>query len=470
MSSRVWEMASIRAPQIKVETIWRTVLVTDARNSSKAYFSERADEALIRIERDRALFAQIAAEHGGEETRDRGDGSMFAFCDPIAALRAAMTMQAEIARLNVDLPPETLRIVHRMGIHMGPVKLATTRLPDPDIVRQKMSGDLVVTAARLEEICHPGEVSFSNDVYRAVRSEIEHDFRCLDSTLKGFDRPIRCWSTRLDREWARPLTAEEEQSKQRRRDEKRLREKWEREREEKARRRQMLKISAICAGAALSAAVVQFILTQTDLRPRFHEAWLAFTRPLPTAQTARAAKSSPIFAGTFMPPPVFPVERHLTPTKRATPSSSPRPGSPARVAATLRKALVSGDLEEIPARLAEMSMAPRDYEQVCDDARRVERARDWLTGRVADAAGGETDGLPLDPPVAGFAVLTKAGAVGLAGVDDDDRRSSIAYARLAPGDFGKLLRAAATEGDASPDEPADCARSLAALQRRIGRR
>lgn len=272
-------MDSFHPPKITVETIWRTVLVTDARNSSKAYFAEKADEALIRIERDRALFAQIAAEFGGEEVRDRGDGSMFAFCNPVAAVQAAMAMQREIQRINEKDPPETLRLVHRMGIHLGESKLATTQffLRGIESTRCKLSGDIVVTATRLEEICHPGEVCFSNDVYKAVHGRIEHPFRFLDSTLKGFDRPVRCWSSRIDLDWARPLTAEEELGKQKRREERRLREKWEQEQRAIRRGRIGLRVAVPFALASIAFALFQVAKEDKVWQTRFDRAWAAIT-------------------------------------------------------------------------------------------------------------------------------------------------------------------------------------------------
>lgn len=462
-------MESLQTPDIKVETLWRTILVTDARNSSRAYFSERANEALIRIERDRALFAQFAEAHGGEEVRDRGDGSMFAFCDPVCAVQAAMAMQKEIARLNAELPPETLRLVHRMGIQMGSIKLATTRFSGSEVTRRKLSGDIVVTAARLEEICHPGEVCFSNDVFRAVKGKIDHEFRFLDSTLKGFDRPMRCWSTRLDREWARPLTAEEEQSKERRREERRLREKWDREHREKRRRQVALQIAAAFAASSVTFATVQIVRTQTTMSGRMERAWTALLEPPPASPAIVDHPRSTVggLEPTFVAMShVEPTEGEPKPTRTPRKAPKPREASPAQVAATLRKALVGGQFDDIPVRLAALGMPDFEYQAACDAARRFERARDWLSARLEPAIGDETKGIPLEPPVAGFSALTRATDRGVAGHDDDDRPQSIAYLSLSPRAFGDLLRAASSDGaDEPPDDPSACAASLATLQR-----
>lgn len=462
-------MEGFRTPEIKLETLWRTILVTDARDSSKAYFQNHTNEAFLRIEQDRVLFLQIAACHGGEEIRDRGDGSMFAFCDPIEALTAAMEMQQRIADRNAERPEEAFRLIHRMGIHMGPVKLATTRVRvgGGEALRHKMSGDLMVTAARLEAICHPGEVCFSNDVYRAVHGRIEHPFRFLDATLKGFDRPMRCWSTRLDPEWTRPLTAEEEQALQKRKEERRLREKWEREQREKWRRAIALRVASAFAALSVAFAGFRFVQTQDDLQKRLERAWAAFSSPL-VDPVRTSAPVKPVATPQTTKQTVVAVASR---PHRAQAVRTNKPRSKDRLSSVARDTLAGGDAATVSTRLAAMSVPERQFQAVCDDAERFVRARDWLAACLEPAVGDETKGLPLEPPVAGMVVLTRAAEQGVAGLDASDRRRSIPYARLAPNDFRGILRAACAGGGSAPlDTPETSAASLASLQRLSRRR
>ncbi|GEM_PF-5303253 len=474
-------MESPRAPEITVETIWRTILITDARNSSKAYFSERADEALVRIERDRALFGRIAAEHEGEEVRDRGDGSMFAFCDPIAAIRASMAMQKEIARLNEALPEGMLRLVHRMGVHMGPIKLATTFRPGSGTAQLKMSGDIVVVAARLEAIGHPGEVCFSNDVYKAIRSQIDHEFRYLDATLKGFDRPMRCWSTRIDPTWARPLTAEEEEVRARQRDERRYRERWEREQRERRRQRTILRLSAVGAAVAVGVATVVFLKVDSSNPGKDHAGMVASRNaglglplstefatdePAPSAKKRRRPASKPSDPIAYSAPDFEAPKATLSKAAHKADSVGGRGAASAsreEVRDALRDSLASGDMEGVPGRLARMRLSGGRFDTAVAASERFQQARDWLASRLAAAADGPEGGLTLDPPVAGFALLTGAGDQGLGGMDVSGVNRQVSYLDLSPDDFARLLRAAATDGDPAPD-PDDAARSLAALR------
>lgn len=463
-------MEPLGTPEITVETVWRTILITDARDSSKAYFSERSDEALVRIERDRALFARIAADQGGEEARDRGDGSMFAFDDPAAAVRAAMKMQSEMARINAALPEGALRLVHRMGIQVGSVKLATT---GGHVPKRKLSGDIVVTAARLEAICHPGEVCFTNDVYQAIRGTIAHEFRFLDATMKGFDRPVRVWSTRLDRDWSRPLTAEEEQSKARRREEKRLREKWEREQREKRRRRIAVNVSAWAALLSLACATASFVRIQTNFHPlaKLHAAlWPETTSvvtlhdvALPERTTVNAPHRFRVSSSVASPR----RGRFRVASRHATRAVVRRP-APSRVSALVRQALNEGRFDDLPGRLSDLGLVGDEFEKLCDDARRVELTRDWLQEQVEPTLVEVTPGIRLETPVAGIVRLTWVGDGAVHGVDESERPVSKTFLELSPDALGSLVRSVG-EGAGAPDSPETIERSLADLRHRAGR-
>ena len=470
------------APEITVETAWRTILVTDARDSSKAYFSERSDEALVRIEGDRALFARVAVAHGGEEARDRGDGSMFAFPDPAAALRAAMMMQSEMARINDTLPAHALRLVHRMGIQMGSVKIATT---GGEVPKRKLSGDIVVTAARLEAICHPGEVLFTNDVYRAVKGSIDHEFRFLDATLKGFDRPVRVWSTRLDRDWVRPLSAEEETAKVRQRAEQRLRERWDREQREKRRRKIALAgsawaalISLGCAAASLASTQEGFVPTVNRLRDALHDPSSDTTvvrtqatetivaEPAPSEAVARRQHWTPVPAVTDTHTPVRLASLPVVPRRAAATSTR---ATRSQITLLMRKTLNQGRFEDLPSRLLEMGLSMSEYQALCEDARRVEAGRDWLQEQLEGTQTEVEPGVRLEPPVAGLVRITRVEDGGVYGLNERQLPVSISLYDLSPDALGDLVRAVANNTPSVPDDPDALVRSLAALRRRAGR-
>ncbi|RBP08236.1 adenylate/guanylate cyclase family protein [Roseiarcus fermentans] len=104
---------------------------------------ETGTAAAVRESRDAA--AAILSAHGGRIFKTMGDGFLVEFGSVVAAVAAALAVQAETAR-RCERRPESLRLRYRMGLHLGDVLVE-----GDDLV-----GDGVNIAARLEGIAPPG--------------------------------------------------------------------------------------------------------------------------------------------------------------------------------------------------------------------------------------------------------------------------------------------------------------------------
>jgi adenylate cyclase len=112
---------------------------------------ERGDEAAADLAARLAnLVRQCSQEHGGTPVKWLGDGVMFYFREPAAAVLAALDMVEAVGRH--DLPPA------HVGIHAGPVIFQ-----DGDYF-----GRTVNLAARIAEYARPGEVLVSQEVVDAA--------------------------------------------------------------------------------------------------------------------------------------------------------------------------------------------------------------------------------------------------------------------------------------------------------------
>jgi adenylate cyclase len=112
---------------------------------------ERGDEAAADLAARLArLVRQSALEHGGTPVKWLGDGVMFYFREPGAAVLAALDMAELVGRQG--LPPA------HVGIHAGPVIFQ-----DGDYF-----GRTVNLAARIAEYARPGEVLVSQEVVDAA--------------------------------------------------------------------------------------------------------------------------------------------------------------------------------------------------------------------------------------------------------------------------------------------------------------
>jgi adenylate cyclase len=112
---------------------------------------ERGDQAAAEVAaRLATLVRRSAQEHGGTPVKWLGDGVMFYFREPAAAVLAALEMVEAVGRHG--LPPA------HVGIHAGPVIFQ-----DGDYF-----GRTVNLAARIGEYARPGEVLVSQEVVDAA--------------------------------------------------------------------------------------------------------------------------------------------------------------------------------------------------------------------------------------------------------------------------------------------------------------
>src|SRR6266516_348174 len=134
----------------------------------------QADERLG-IEKRELYIAALDRHHdafGGTVVQRLGDGSMSMFPSSLAAVQAAVAIQQELARQEVPV---------RIGIHMGEVIVEPERL----------TGDAVNVAARIESFAVPGSVFVSDAVYEQIKGQAEIGVAPLGSfRLKNVGRPL----------------------------------------------------------------------------------------------------------------------------------------------------------------------------------------------------------------------------------------------------------------------------------------
>ncbi|WP_183095384.1 ATP-binding protein [Nocardioides stalactiti] len=124
-------------------------------------------------EHDRLVRAAFA-RHDGSEFSHEGDGFGAAFADPVAATRAALDIQRELARTTW---PENERVRVRIGLHYG----------EPKVRGDDYWGEDVHFAARVCSAAHGGQVLAS----AAMRATVPADgaFSLGHHGLKDFPTP-----------------------------------------------------------------------------------------------------------------------------------------------------------------------------------------------------------------------------------------------------------------------------------------
>jgi adenylate cyclase len=125
------------------------------------------------------LVRRSAREHGGMAVKWLGDGVMFYFREPGAAVLAAVEMVEALGRRG--LPPA------HVGIHAGPVVFQ----------EGDYFGRTVNLAARIAEYARPGEVLVSQEVVDAADAAPVSFVEIGPVELKGVSGPLRLHAARL---------------------------------------------------------------------------------------------------------------------------------------------------------------------------------------------------------------------------------------------------------------------------------
>ena len=156
------------------------ILFTDIQGYSKKaqYLTPQQVSALIQ-DYEKILLALTEA-HRGELIKRMGDGHLFVFQEPLAAVLAAIRLQKSLKRFN-RYREEASRVVIRIGIHCGKV----VRKEQGDVL-----GNTVNIASRLESAAQPGSVLVSEQVHEKVKDHV-HAREIGRITVKNITEPIR---------------------------------------------------------------------------------------------------------------------------------------------------------------------------------------------------------------------------------------------------------------------------------------
>ncbi|MBT8364455.1 MAG: adenylate/guanylate cyclase domain-containing protein [Deltaproteobacteria bacterium] len=118
----------------------------------------------------REAIVDLITEHGGRVVDTPGDNILAEFSSVVNAMRCAWDIQHEINTRNIELS-ENRRMNFRIGVNLG------------DVIEEgeRIYGDGVNIAARLESLADEGGICISGTVYDQIKNK-----------LPRF-RPLTCW-------------------------------------------------------------------------------------------------------------------------------------------------------------------------------------------------------------------------------------------------------------------------------------
>ncbi|MEE8398609.1 MAG: adenylate/guanylate cyclase domain-containing protein [Desulfobacterales bacterium] len=138
----------------------------------------------------RELMSGLILQHKGRVVDAPGDNILAEFSSIVDAVQSAVTAQRELKARNAGLP-ENRKMEFRIGINIG------------DVIQEgdRIYGDGVNIAARLESIADPRGICISRSAYDQIESKLPFGYTYLgEKVAKNIDKPLYAYRVILDPE------------------------------------------------------------------------------------------------------------------------------------------------------------------------------------------------------------------------------------------------------------------------------
>lgn len=131
----------------------------------------------------RESFTSGIERHRGRVVDTAGDNVLAEFRSALDAVRCGLELQRVLGDRAAPLPAER-RLLFRIGLHLGDIAAEDERI----------YGDGVNVAARLQTLAEPGGICLSAAIHENVQGRFDLPFRDIgEQSLKNFPRPVRAF-------------------------------------------------------------------------------------------------------------------------------------------------------------------------------------------------------------------------------------------------------------------------------------
>ena len=146
----------------------------------------------------REVMASLIKQHRGRVVDSPGDNVLAEFVSVVDAVQCAVAVQNELQTRNADLP-ENRRMEFRIGINLGDV------IDEED----RIYGDGVNIAARLEALADPGGICISKTAFDQIETKLPLGYEFLgEQDVKNIARPVGVYRVLMDAEAAGKVLGE----------------------------------------------------------------------------------------------------------------------------------------------------------------------------------------------------------------------------------------------------------------------
>jgi adenylate cyclase len=147
------------------------------------------EEATVRtLTSYREVLTTLIQQHNGKVLDSPGDNLLAEFVSVVDAVQCAVAVQKEIISRNAELP-ENRRMLFRIGINLG------------DVIQEKerIYGDGVNIAARLEGLSVPGGICISKTAFDQIESKLPYGYEFLgNQPVKNIAKPVGAYRVLME--------------------------------------------------------------------------------------------------------------------------------------------------------------------------------------------------------------------------------------------------------------------------------
>lgn len=146
----------------------------------------------------REVMTSLIKQHRGRVVDSPGDNLLAEFVSVVDAVQCAVSVQKEFQVRNAGLP-ENRRMKFRIGINLG------------DVIEEeeRIYGDGVNVAARLEGLAEPGGLCISGTAFDQARDKLSLGYEFLgEQSVKNIPRSVRTYKVLMEPEYAGKVIGE----------------------------------------------------------------------------------------------------------------------------------------------------------------------------------------------------------------------------------------------------------------------
>jgi adenylate cyclase len=136
----------------------------------------------------REIFSSIVKQYNGRVVDSPGDNILSEFASVVDAVQCAVEIQKVLKAKNDELP-ENRRMIFRIGVNLG------------DVIHEddRIYGDGVNIAARIESLAEPGGICISGSAYEQIENKLALGYEFFgEHSVKNIKKPVRVYKVPME--------------------------------------------------------------------------------------------------------------------------------------------------------------------------------------------------------------------------------------------------------------------------------